>query len=105
MSEHVLGITPVTEEEKPEPRMSRAEKWAMRYTAARQFHEREGHLTVPGKHIETVVLGGAKDDGEGRGQREVTLEPGAWVGNQRARAASPSPERIEQLSRIGMRGA
>ncbi|MDI1453126.1 helicase associated domain-containing protein [Streptomyces sp. ATE26] len=28
---------------------------------------------------------------------------GAWVSNQRARAATLAPERIEQLSAIGMR--
>ncbi|MEV6841812.1 helicase associated domain-containing protein [Streptomyces sp. NPDC051133] len=28
---------------------------------------------------------------------------GAWVSNQRSRAAALSPERIEQLSAIGMR--
>ncbi|WP_406156241.1 MULTISPECIES: helicase associated domain-containing protein [unclassified Streptomyces] len=31
------------------------------------------------------------------------LRLGAWVGNQRSRAASLTPERIEQLSIIGMR--
>ncbi|MGW0552466.1 helicase associated domain-containing protein [Streptomyces altiplanensis] len=30
---------------------------------------------------------------------------GAWVGNQRSRAATLAPERIEQLSKIGMRWA
>jgi hypothetical protein len=41
----------------------------------------------------------AADDGQE--QREVRL--GAWVGNQRSRAASLTPERVEQLSAIGMR--
>ncbi|MDN3247523.1 helicase associated domain-containing protein [Streptomyces mutabilis] len=31
------------------------------------------------------------------------LKLGAWIGNQRSRAATLSPERIEQLSAIGMR--
>ncbi|MGA4980421.1 helicase associated domain-containing protein [Streptomyces cinereoruber] len=83
--------------------MSQAAKWAMHYAAARQFHQREGHLTVPRKHVETVVLG--DDEGEGRERREVALKLGAWIGNQRTRAASLSPERIEQLSKIGMRWA
>ncbi|MFC7924806.1 helicase associated domain-containing protein [Streptomyces cinereoruber] len=102
MCEHVLGITPATEEEKPKARVSQAAKWAMHYTAARQFYQREGHLTVPRKHVETVVLG---NDGEGQEQQEVTLKLGAWVGNQRTLAATLSPERIEQLSKIGMRWA
>ncbi|MFC8795780.1 helicase associated domain-containing protein [Streptomyces cinereoruber] len=74
----------------------------MHYTAARQFYEREGHLTVPRNHVETLVLG----DGEKvQERREVSLKLGAWVGNQRTRAASLSPERLEQLSAIGMRWA
>ncbi|MFC8270128.1 Helicase associated domain protein [Streptomyces cinereoruber] len=102
MCEHVLGLTSATKEEKPKPRTSQAAKWAMHYTAARQFYEREGHLTVPRNHVETLVLG----DGEKvQERREVSLKLGAWVGNQRTRAASFSPERLEQLSAIGMRWA
>ncbi|MGW2513941.1 helicase associated domain-containing protein [Streptomyces scopuliridis] len=38
-------------------------------------------------------------------QRDVQLKLGAWVGNQRSRAASLTPERMEQLSEVGMRWA
>ncbi|MGJ5992196.1 helicase associated domain-containing protein [Streptomyces acidiscabies] len=31
------------------------------------------------------------------------MKLGAWVGNQRSRAAMLTPERVEQLSTIGMR--
>ncbi|MBT2441823.1 helicase associated domain-containing protein [Streptomyces sp. ISL-36] len=110
MCEQVLGITPATEDEKPQPRRTQADKWALNYEAARRFYEREGHLIVPRKHVETVVLDDDSNDGsgdgeEGRERREVSLKLGAWVSNQRSRAASLSPERIEQLSRIGMRWA
>ncbi|MFF6787450.1 helicase associated domain-containing protein [Streptomyces filamentosus] len=94
MCEQVLGITPAAEDEKP-PRRTQAEKWAINYAAARQFYEREGHLRVPRKHIERIVVG---DD---RAEREFRL--GAWVGNQRSRAAALTPERVELLSAIGMR--
>ncbi|QKW66151.1 Helicase associated domain protein (plasmid) [Streptomyces sp. NA03103] len=94
MCEHVLGITPATEDEKPSPRRTQAEKWAMNYQAAKQFYEREGHLQVPRKWVERII---------GEDQEEKELRLGAWIGNQRSRAATLSPERVEQLSEIGMR--
>ncbi|WP_342671637.1 helicase associated domain-containing protein [Streptomyces longwoodensis] len=102
LCEHILGIRPASEDEKPAPRRSQADKWAMHYVAARQFYEREGHLRVPRKHIERILV----DDGDGRGSEgaeERHLRLGGWVSNQRSRAASLSPDRVEQLSAIGMR--
>ncbi|MFE7161301.1 helicase associated domain-containing protein [Streptomyces sp. NPDC057636] len=99
MCEQILGITHATEEEKPKPRRTQADKWAMSYEAARQFYEREGHLRVPRQHVERIVVG----DGDGEDQEEREFRLGAWVGNQRSRAATLSPERVEQLSAIGMR--
>ncbi|MFE6903628.1 helicase associated domain-containing protein [Streptomyces sp. NPDC057717] len=71
------------------------------HLAARQFYEHEEHLRVPRKHVETITVGG--DGGEDREQRDVQLKLGTWVGNQRSRAASPTPERVGQLSEVGMR--
>lgn len=102
MCEQVLGITPATEDEKPPPRRTQADKWAMHYEAAKQFYEREGHLQVPRKWVERLVIG---DGDGGKDQEERELRLGAWVGNQRSRAATLSPERLEQLSAIGMRWA
>ncbi|MFD7667732.1 Helicase associated domain protein [Streptomyces sp. NPDC059788] len=95
MCEQVLGITPATEEEKPPPRRTQADKWALNYEAAKQFFEREGHLRVTRKHVERIVVG------EDQEERELRL--GAWIGNQRSRAATLPPERVELLSTIGMR--
>ncbi|MFG2490868.1 Helicase associated domain protein [Streptomyces caniferus] len=95
MCEQVLGIEPATEDEKPPPRRTQADKWALNYEAAKQFFEREGHLRVPRKHVERIVVG------EGQEERELRL--GAWTSNQRSRAATLTPERVEQLSAIGMR--
>ncbi|MFG3390707.1 DEAD/DEAH box helicase, partial [Streptomyces rochei] len=86
MCEQVLGIEPAGEDEKPKPRRTQADKWAMNYQAAKQFYEREGHLQVPRKHVERVVVG------EDQEERELKL--GAWIGNQRSRAATLSPERV-----------
>ncbi|MFE4059354.1 Helicase associated domain protein [Streptomyces sp. NPDC059096] len=94
MCEQVLGIEPEAEGEKPPPRRTQAEKWALNYQAAQQFFKREGHLRVPRKHIERTV-------GEDREERELRL--GAWISNQRSRAATLTPERVEQLSQVGMR--
>ncbi|MFE0850613.1 DEAD/DEAH box helicase [Streptomyces rochei] len=100
LCEHILGITPAGEDEKPKPRRSQADKWAMNYAAAKQYYEREGHLRVPRKHIERIVISG---DGSSEDQEERELKLGAWIGNQRSRAATLSEERVEQLSAIGMR--
>ncbi|MEU5239432.1 Helicase associated domain protein [Streptomyces lydicus] len=94
MCEHILGIEPAAEDEKTRPRRTQADKWAMNYQAAKQFYEREGHLKVPRKHVETVL----SEDGW-----ELQFRLGAWVSNQRSRATSLSPERVEQLSQVGMR--
>ncbi|MFD5836198.1 Helicase associated domain protein [Streptomyces collinus] len=102
MCEHILGIQPATDDERPPPRRSQADKWALNYAAAKQYYEREGHLRVPRKHIETIAV--ASGDGGG-GQEEREFRLGAWVGNQRSRATTLSPERVEQLSEIGMRWA
>ncbi|GAA3500083.1 hypothetical protein GCM10019016_071880 [Streptomyces prasinosporus] len=67
----------------------------MNYAAARQFYERERHLRVPRKHVERIAVG------EDQEERELRL--GAWIGNQRSRAATLFPERAELLSAIGMR--
>ncbi|WP_190201844.1 helicase associated domain-containing protein, partial [Streptomyces djakartensis] len=40
---------------------------------------------------------------DGQNQEERQLRLGAWISNQRSRAATLSPERIEKLSTIGMR--
>ncbi|MFB8273436.1 Helicase associated domain protein [Streptomyces sp. NPDC055955] len=94
MCEQVVGITPAAEDEKPRPRRTQADKWTANLAAARQFYEREGHLKVPRKHVETVL---SKDG------LEDQYRLGAWVNNQRSRAATLSPERMEQLSKVGMR--
>jgi hypothetical protein len=103
MCEHILGIEPAGEEEKPKPRTSQAQKWALHLTAATQYYQREGHLRVPRKHVETITIGG--DGGENDEQRNVPLKLGSWIDNQRSRAATLAPERVEQLSAIGMRWA
>ncbi|WP_351237523.1 Helicase associated domain protein [Streptomyces sp. NPDC002133] len=101
MCEHILGIEPADDGEKPRPRRTQADKWALNLAAARQYYAREGHLKVPRKHIETITIDGR--DSQDQETRQIRL--GAWISNQRSRAATLTPERIEQLSAIGMRWA
>jgi hypothetical protein len=105
MCEHILGIEPAAEEEKPKPRTGQADKWALNLAAAKQFYQREGHLRVPRKHVETIVIGSGDDDSSGERQEVRELRLGAWISNQRSRATTLTPERIEQLCAIGMRWA
>ncbi|MBO8191583.1 Helicase associated domain protein [Streptomyces oryzae] len=98
MCQHILDIQPATDDEKPKPRRSQADKWALNYAAARQFYQREGHLRVPRKHVERIVVGG----GDGEDQEEHQLRLGAWINNQRNRATTLSPERTQKLSAIAM---
>jgi hypothetical protein len=74
----------------------------MHYAAARQFYEREGHLRVPRKHVETIIVsrfGGSGSSGDGQDARELRL--GAWIANQRFRTATLSPERTERTPATG----
>ncbi|MGR4878532.1 Helicase associated domain protein [Streptomyces sp. LARHCF249] len=87
--EHTLGVTRAPEDERPRPRRSHAEAWADHLEAAEQFHLREKHLRVPRTHVELY------------GDQEYRL--GAWIANQRSRAASLTPERVAALTALGMR--
>ncbi|MFG2304520.1 helicase associated domain-containing protein [Actinacidiphila glaucinigra] len=105
MCRHILGIHHASQDEKPKPRVSQADKWAMHLAAATQYYQREGHLRVPRKHVETITISAGGDNGDGKEQEVRDLKLGAWISNQRTRAASLTPQRIEQLSAIGMRWA
>ncbi|WP_316785082.1 helicase associated domain-containing protein [Streptomyces sasae] len=95
-----VGIEPAAEGEMPAagaPRSQNA-RWAASLTAARQFHAREGHLLVPRKHLETIIVGEEADSG-----REEVVKLGAWLDNARRRAAKLSPQRHAELDQLGMR--
>ncbi|MHC3455981.1 MULTISPECIES: helicase associated domain-containing protein [unclassified Streptomyces] len=53
--------------------------------------------------VERIVGGGDGGGGSGKNQEVRELKLGAWIGDQRSRAATLTPERMEQLSAIGMR--
>jgi hypothetical protein len=73
----------------------RADRWTLTLAAAAAYREREGHLTVPRTHVETV-----EHDGEAH---DVKL--GVALANARQRRATLAPERLEALTGLGMRWA
>ncbi|MER7111163.1 DEAD/DEAH box helicase [Streptomyces sp. NPDC000229] len=68
---------------------TRAEMLAQNLAAARQYHEREGHLEVPRSHTEHI-------NGE-------AVRLGAWISQQRVKGDKLAPERVRELSSLGMR--
>ncbi|MCX4411484.1 Helicase associated domain protein [Streptomyces sp. NBC_01764] len=96
MLDSVLGLEPLTPLEataQPTPR-TQADRWATHLTAARQFHDREGHLRVGRKHVEEIA---------GEGGEVVGLRLGGWLDNTRRRADKLTPERRAALDELGMR--
>ncbi|MGY5060025.1 helicase associated domain-containing protein [Streptomyces sp. 900105755] len=85
-----IGIQPAVEGV-PVPGTPRTQdaRWNASLAAARQFHAREGHLTVPRKHVEDV-------NGE-------PVKLGAFLDNTRRRATKLSPQRRAHLDQLGMR--
>lgn len=90
MLDSVLGLEPEDETELAPVRRTQADRWTTHLAAARQFHTRERHLTVPRKHVEQM------DDGT-----EIKL--GGWLDNTRRRADKLTPERRAELDELGMR--
>ncbi|MET8788467.1 Helicase associated domain protein [Streptomyces sp. NPDC004589] len=84
----VLGLEPAGEDERP-ARRTQDDKWALNVAAARQYHAREGHLTVPRKHVEEV-------DG-------MAVRLGSFLDNTRRRAAKLTEQRRADLDQLGMR--
>ncbi|MCX4800034.1 MULTISPECIES: helicase associated domain-containing protein [unclassified Streptomyces] len=53
---------------------------------------------MPRGHVERIVTGDGREN-----QEERDLKLGSWISNQRSRAATLPPERVQQLSEIEMR--
>lgn len=104
MLEEVLGIEAPAEDEKPAAaRLTRAQVWELNLTAAHQYREREGHLNVPRKHIETVVVMAVAEDSADStdSSTEHRMPLGKFIDNCRSRKLAP--ERHAELDALGMR--
>ncbi|MEE1943045.1 Helicase associated domain protein [Streptomyces sp. TRM 70361] len=72
--------------------------------AARQYLAREGHLTVPRHHQET--LHPATPDGTpAKDGAPVTVRLGVWLTNQKTRRAKLTPQRRQALADLGLQWA
>ncbi|MFD7552813.1 Helicase associated domain protein [Streptomyces sp. NPDC059816] len=93
----VLHLTPDQEQPQAGPApgrqravsRTRAQMWADNLAAARQYRQREGHLNVPRQHVETV-------DGDDRAL-------GVFIANCRARKQRLAPDRVQELSAVGLK--
>ncbi|MEV5177900.1 Helicase associated domain protein [Streptomyces flaveolus] len=87
-----LGLEPAGPEGRP-GKLTAGDKWALNLRAARQFHDREGHLRPARKHIERLDVDGA----------QVDIKLGTFLDNTRRRADKLTPERRAELDQLGMR--
>lgn len=72
--------------------------------AARQYLNREGHLTVPRKHVEELHPG--HDDGAPmKDGGPVTVRLGVWLTNQKTRRTKLTAERRQTLAALGLEWA
>lgn len=94
LCEHVLGLEPLPAEQRPAGKVSHAEKEQRNLAAAAQYRAREGHLNVPRKHKEQLVLA----DGS-----TVQIGLGLFVDNSRRRRADIPTARAARLTELGMR--
>ncbi|MEU6603245.1 DEAD/DEAH box helicase [Streptomyces flaveolus] len=87
-----LGLEPAGPGARP-GKLTADDKWALNLRAARQFHDREGHLRPARKHIERLDIDG----------RPIDIKLGTFLDNTRRRADKLTPERRAELDRLGMR--
>ncbi|WP_435858240.1 Helicase associated domain protein [Streptomyces olivaceoviridis] len=87
-----LGLEPAGPEARP-GKLTADGKWALNLRAARQLHDREGHLRPARKHVERLDV-----DGE-----TVDIKLGMFLDNTRRRADKLTPERRTELDQLGMR--
>ncbi|MDT0347731.1 DEAD/DEAH box helicase [Streptomyces litchfieldiae] len=98
------GAVPVPAARKPAT--GRNASFERGLAAARQYLNREGHLTIPRTHIEHLVI---EDSADGDGQelqdqeqQAVAVKLGVWRSNMRSRRDKLTPEQQAALDQIGL---
>ncbi|MFG2631290.1 Helicase associated domain protein [Streptomyces sp. NPDC048473] len=99
---HVLGLTPAAEDERPVKR-TQDDKWALNLRAARQFHTREGHLSVPRKHVEHLEPEGGPAGCQDGADGFLAVKLGMVLDNIRKRADKLTEQRRTDLNALDMR--
>ncbi len=87
-----LGLQPASPAERP-AKLTAGDEWALNLRAARQFHDREGHLRPSRKHIERLDVDG----------QPVDIKLGLFLDNTRRRADKLTAERRADLDHLHMR--
>ncbi|MFJ6752072.1 helicase associated domain-containing protein [Streptomyces sp. NPDC091266] len=92
-----LGVEPLPASEAPAT--AKAAKGSSAFergvAALAQYKDREGHVTVPRAHVETVVV----DD------QEHTVKLGVFLSNTKTRRAKLTPDRLQRLANLGLEWA
>jgi hypothetical protein len=86
---HVLGLEPLPAEQRPVGKVTHAEKEQRNLAAAVQYRVRVGHLNVPRRHKEPLVLA----DGT-----TVEVSLGLFIANSRSRRADIPTDRAARLT-------
>ncbi|OKI53493.1 hypothetical protein AMK17_25695 [Streptomyces sp. CB00072] len=102
LPENALGLKPAGEDERPVKR-TQDDKWKLNLAAARQFHEREGHLRVPRKHEEQLVSDGGGFGAQVGAGGVVVIKLGTWIDNVRKRAGKLPEQRRTEIDALSMR--
>ncbi|MFJ3899880.1 Helicase associated domain protein [Streptomyces sp. NPDC090083] len=89
-----LGVLPqpAQQETPARARKSGVDAFERGLEALRQYKTREGHLTVPRKHVETVVIDG----------QEHPLKLGVFLSNTKSRRDRLTTHRLRQLALLGL---
>ncbi|MEW2467960.1 Helicase associated domain protein [Streptomyces sp. NPDC046994] len=92
-----LGIAPLPpqQEAPPKARKGGAGAFERGLEAIRQYKGREGHLTVPRAHVETVVVDG----------QEHAVKLGVFLSNTKSRRAKLTSDKLAVLADLGLEWA
>ncbi|MFF4508384.1 Helicase associated domain protein [Streptomyces sp. NPDC001401] len=92
-----IGIAPLPLDQETSVKPSKTASGAFErgIAALAQYKEREGHLTVPRGHVETIVIDG----------QEHAIKLGVFLSNTKSRRAKLTAEKLQALADLGLNWA